>query len=123
MTIAQRRNIWREIDANYRDDGAGYIGTVTDHSIAEKLKVPRAWVSNIREQDFGPEGSNEALQEIGRELSKIAKLVVEVTDDAMNAAARAETLSGTIKDVERRLREVERAVGPHRNFTNRGING
>src|SRR4029079_8329885 len=47
-TKDQKRLIFMAVDEKYT--GEGYTGTTTDQSIADDLKVPRAWVKSIREE-------------------------------------------------------------------------
>jgi hypothetical protein len=55
MTKEDRRIIFSEIDNRYYDETRGYQKGWSDESIATSLNVPRAWVSSIREDNFGPE--------------------------------------------------------------------
>lgn len=55
MTKEDRRIIFSEIDNRYYDETRGYQKGWSDEVIAKSLNVPRAWVSSIREDNFGPE--------------------------------------------------------------------
>jgi hypothetical protein len=56
MTREDRQRIHAAIGEHYLDDG--YSPPWTDKLKAEELKVPVAWVAEIRDQFYGPEGSN-----------------------------------------------------------------
>ncbi|TDR28917.1 hypothetical protein DES43_1544 [Aquamicrobium defluvii] len=56
ITREERQRIHAKIGDHYLD--TGYSPPWTDRAIAEAEKVPLAWVSEIREQFYGPEGSN-----------------------------------------------------------------
>lgn len=62
MTPADRRVIFVKLEDVYSVDNKGYTGIWTDKLVAEDLGVPRAWVTDVREQFFGPEGGNEAIR-------------------------------------------------------------
>lgn len=88
-TREDRRRVLDEISANYND--IGYVGTTSDASLAAKLDVPRAWVSDIREEFFGPD-QNEATVALRADVQKLIQLGRTLEDRAMTLAAEAETL-------------------------------
>jgi hypothetical protein len=55
-----RKRIHEMIGQHYLD--VGYEPPWTDKLIAENLKVPQAWVAEIRDEFFGDEGSNNELE-------------------------------------------------------------
>lgn len=60
-TIEDRRVINMKLTEVYAD--GGYATPWTDQKVADDLGVPRAWVTEIREQMYGPEGSNPLLDD------------------------------------------------------------
>ncbi len=60
-SIDDRRIINIKLTECYAD--GGYVSPWTDQRVADDLNVPRAWVSEVREFSFGPEGSNPLFDE------------------------------------------------------------
>lgn len=61
-TLEDRKRIREKVAEHYLDNG--YEPPWTDKLIAESLKYPVAWIAEVREFAFGPEGSNEALDKL-----------------------------------------------------------
>ena len=55
MTRGDRQVIWNKLQDVYPKEDKGYMGEWTDGRVAKDLGVPRAWVTEIRAQNFGPE--------------------------------------------------------------------
>ncbi|WP_180901440.1 hypothetical protein [Martelella soudanensis] len=72
MDREDRRIITEKLDDVYGD--RGYRGSWTDTTLARDLNVPRAWVSEVREAFFGPEGSNPLLDEYTAEKEGFDRL-------------------------------------------------
>lgn len=72
MDREDRRIITEKLDDVYGD--RGYRGSWTDTTLARDLNVPRAWVSEVREAFFGPEGSNPLLDEYTTEKEGFDRL-------------------------------------------------
>lgn len=92
MTRADRRRVFREIDECYDEAGNAYVLDVTDQSIADKLKVPRAWVAQVREESFGPAGPDPAILRIESALKDLQAKQAQVESDAMQLFERATKL-------------------------------
>lgn len=112
MTPADKRNIFREIDANYDDKNSRYIGDATDNEIAKKLGVPRKWVENVRDSDFGPSGRNEEMDKVSSAIGMLASDATRAADQAMEAAAAAEKVKLEAETLKKRLDALEASVGP-----------
>jgi len=54
LTRDDRRIIFQKIDEVYGDGATGYSAGWSDKRIAADLGVPVIWVSNIRDENFGP---------------------------------------------------------------------
>lgn len=124
MSREDRRIISEKLDEVYGKDA--YKGSWTDSTVARSLDVPRAWVAQVREQFFGPQGSNGVFDEFLAEKSKIA-----AEFNAISAAARADRQAiaqlieqsnaeylAKYADLERRMgdlalvgRRIEREIG------------
>jgi hypothetical protein len=72
MSRDDRRIIFARLADVYLDETRGYDSGWTDHRVAEDLGVPRAWVEKIREENFGPERSNEDARQAVAEARTIA---------------------------------------------------
>lgn len=55
MTREDRRIVYNEIEGVYDTSGLCYRERWSDESVAKALNVPRAWVTAIRDEFFGPE--------------------------------------------------------------------
>lgn len=122
-TLDERRLINLKLVECYSD--GGYLTPWTDQRVADDLGVPRAWVTEIREGFYGPEGSNPlydqflaAQAEIVRARDGIAderKAVLEQMRAAQDAATRlrgrCDDLDGKIRDIGVLAKRVERELG------------
>lgn len=122
-TLDERRLINLKLVECYSD--GGYLTPWTDQRVADDLGVPRAWVTEIREGFYGPEGSNPlydqflaAQAEIVRARDGIAderKAVLEQMRAAQDAATRlrgrCDDLDGKIRDIGILAKRVERELG------------
>lgn len=99
MTKEDRRIIFAKIDENYIDETSGYSGGWSDEKIAKDLNVPRAWVAEIREHNFGPEVGESVAEDIEKLKTAIAKGNMSLQElDRKMEAARNEFM-----EAERRL--------------------
>lgn len=112
MTPADRRQIFREIDGNYDEKNSRYIGKATDETIANALKVPRAWVVEVREDNFGPNGGNDEIEQIKSEIGQLRKEIEDKTSQALAAATAIEALTTKLSDMEKRVNEMDQRVKP-----------
>lgn len=85
------RRIREALDATYDELRGCYTGNFSDDSLAAQLDVPRAWVSSVRDQFYGPNTSAERL-EAPAKLAEYESEARRLMDDSMAIAARAETL-------------------------------
>lgn len=111
MSREDRRIIFAKIDELYLDDKSGYQAPWTDAAVARDLGVPRSWVSTVRDELFGPEGSN---PEFDAFLEQAAPIIAE-TKNLFRAAAKqleeARALEGKIAELERIGRRIEKELG------------
>lgn len=70
-----RRVIFAKINDVYLDERSGYSRGWSDKRVAEDLGVPLAWVSQIRERDFGKE--TDEVTELFAETMTQAEILVE----------------------------------------------
>lgn len=60
MEREDRRIIFLKLNEIYLDETKGYSAGWTDKRVATELGTPVAWVRQVREENFGPEGLSEA---------------------------------------------------------------
>jgi len=116
MTRDDRRIVFDKINGVY--DGGHYIAPWTDAAVAKDLGVPRDWVAKVREEFFGPAGSNPLLDEYlsARDKVELRFKSVASAHSAVASAAdayRAEFAAAT-KEIEAlRLlgKRIEREIG------------
>ncbi len=109
MTRDERRLIWAKLDEVYVDEKAGYSAGWTDARLAEDLGVPRAWVSTIRDENFGPDQS----EELQRTVAEARAVMAANTEHAKAVEALMQQGAALLKRaeaVERSLRRIETAV-------------
>lgn len=99
MSLAERRLIFREIDDSYEDSNSRYVSGITDKTIADKLKVPWAWVAQIREDNFGPAGPDPKLKELINRLEETEKKALKALNDSLSAAEKAEAVAAEAKAI------------------------
>lgn len=83
MQRADRRRVLDEIEAHYPEPERGYRNGISDEVIAAKLNVPRAWVTAVREEIFGPaividwKSVDRRQDEINADFKRISDAMVE----------------------------------------------
>jgi hypothetical protein len=112
MTREERRKIWRYLDEVYDVPNTRYLDDLTDHKVAEALKVPRAWVSEIRDEAFGPDGGNASMEKLHRDMLRLSENLTKAVETCLNAATEAEKFQGELKSLENRLAQLRSCVGP-----------
>ena len=104
LTREDRRIIFTSINDVYLDADRGYKPGQSDKRVAEGLGVPVEWVSEIRDEMFGPAGESvevrelleriEALrEEAQRDLDQMASIVADATRRMDELAHRLNMLS------------------------------
>lgn len=111
MSREDRRIIFAKVDELYLDDKSGYVAPWTDSAVARDLGVPRAWVATVRDELFGPEGSNQDFDDF---LAKAAPIIADMKNLARSATAQLEEarqIAARVDDLERVARRIEREIG------------
>lgn len=114
MSISDRRKIFAEILECYDEVNSRYCDNITDNSIAQKLGVPRKWVSDIREENVGPSGENVEMDRLSSNLGKLNAELTDAINDCLDAAAKAEKAREDVDVVRKQLDQIRAAVGPYR---------
>lgn len=90
-TRDDRRRVLDGLEEHWNHDAGCYAKSFTDKSLAEKLNVPRAWVTAIRDEFFGTE-TNEAVAENTKRLADLSVRTKTLEDKALGIATEAEDL-------------------------------
>ncbi len=109
MSRDDRRIITMKLDDIYADQA--YQAPWTDAAVARDLNVPRAWVADVREQFFGPEGSNSEFDEF---LAKAAPIIADLKNLHRSVHAQleqAKAISAKVDEIERIGKRIEKEIG------------
>lgn len=68
MDRTERRLVFAKLNEVYMDETSGYSEDWTDAKVAADLGVPVAWVSEVRDADFGPEVNASILADRSKEV-------------------------------------------------------
>ena len=97
-TRDEKRIIFQKVDEMYVGETVGYSKGWSDERVAKDLNVPIAWVSAIREENFGPD-----IDEVSVAIMKEAKsLIEEVRETVRSLNARADEIEKAIADFQRK---------------------
>ncbi|WP_228711324.1 hypothetical protein [Tritonibacter mobilis] len=115
-TRMQKREIMDLLNEVYDDEKQCFCGGETDDTVAKVLNVMPGWVAGIREEFFGPDGSNDDMAALGDEIRKF----MQDTQTRLTAAKlEVESLDAVIcrvSSMAKTLDQIKEAVGP-RNLT------
>ena len=105
MTRDDRRIIFAKLNEVYVDEKVGYSQSWSDQRVANDLSVPRAWVTEIREENFGPDGASEEVRGVVAQ----ARALVEETRKHIDDIERTRQ---AIDDLSKRIAVIETTKGP-----------
>lgn len=122
MTKEDRRIIFSKIDEKYVDETTGYADGWSDEKVAKDLNVPRAWVTEIREANFGPEigeGVANDIKLLKEQVAKAAEMLKEMDERIViirhdyieigkQISAAREALVNSSKDALARLDKIQK---------------
>ncbi|CDN52519.1 Hypothetical protein RG1141_CH01540 [Neorhizobium galegae bv. officinalis bv. officinalis str. HAMBI 1141] len=115
-TREDRRIIMEKLDEVYGKDA--YKAPWTDNAVAKDLGVPRDWVLKLREEFFGPAGSNPLFDEYLEKQAALAAQASTVCDLAKRADVAASDCRKAWEDMVPKLDElrllskrIEREIG------------
>lgn len=77
MSKSDQRLVFAAINDHYINENEGYEAGWDDARVAKDLGCPRAWVTDVREQHFGPAEGNPKLRAVKDKMGEIEKLVEE----------------------------------------------
>lgn len=107
MTAADKRKVFRAIDENWDETKSRYLGAASDSHLAQTLNVPRAWVTEVREENFGKTQRNEDLDKIAGDLKNLRAEAARSIASALDLATKFEQLEQKYIDLIRRVESVE----------------
>jgi hypothetical protein len=90
-TIAQKRVIRDFLDTKYDDDNGRWTNDWSDEKAAKQLNMPRAWVTRIREDLYGPDIS-EASAAVNEEVRALLREAEGLKNLGLSLATKAEQL-------------------------------
>ena len=117
----QKREIIGILEDVYDDDNKRYRGHETDKTVAETIGggVMPGWVAEIREDMFGPDGSNDEMEALLIEMREWKKAR---SKEISNARLHIENAEKIVREMEAEIQKVTafeqrhlaciRSVGP-----------
>jgi hypothetical protein len=109
MTRDHRRLIFLKLEEVYVDEKVGYSAGWGDAKVATDLGVPRAWVSTIRDENFGP-GTSEEVERALSETRALAKDYEAFKEAAAKLIAQSGDLSKRLDTLQKLAARIEQAV-------------
>lgn len=114
MPLATRRKINRLIGDNWDEKLERYLGNMSDEMIARQCQCPRAWVAEVRVENYGESGENEDMDAVRAEIEALSARVKTAFDDAIKIADVFDTVSKDLKALRTRMERVEATATPRR---------
>lgn len=105
MTRMDKRIIFEKMNEVYINEKEGYSAPWTDEMVAKHLGVCRAWIAKVREEDFGPLGSNSEIDAAVKASSDLLVELVKYNQRGAELARAAET-------IQKQLNQITKAVRP-----------
>lgn len=106
MTRDDRRIIFEKLNEVYLDEKRGYSDGWSDEKVATHLGVPRAWVSTIRDENFGEEITSEATRTAIKEarvllvaISKYRSVIADAVKELQPLYERADKIERTLAEI------------------------
>jgi hypothetical protein len=110
-TPEDRRKIMAELNDCYDIEVGCYAVGETDQTIADRLKVMRGWVTEIRTQFFGESGANDEMLNVRNALDGLIKSTEEHGNVALEFAAKSEQRLAELKTMRERVAALMKAFG------------
>lgn len=120
-TREQKRQIMAMLEASYDTASGRYTGGDTDKTVAEAIGggVMPGWVSEIREEFFGPDGGNDDMRVVACELKEAMKVFTELRGENERVTETARRIENDMRQQKERLdraisriEAIKAAVGP-----------
>ena len=104
----ERRIIFAFIDDHYLGESGGYETGWNDEKVASGIGVPRAWVTTVREEFFGPENGDKAA--IKAAMDRIAVVDGSVKTEREKLIQLKGQIEAARKAAERIEQEIDSAI-------------
>jgi hypothetical protein len=101
-TREERRIIHNKIDEKYTSETTGYSMGWNDKRVADDLGVPVAWVSEIRDANFGPN--------IDEAMTQVISDAKGLLDELKAARYSADPILASLKALDERAERIEKAL-------------
>lgn len=111
-TRVQKREIMDILSEVYDHDRQCYCGGETDDTVAKVLNVMPGWVAGIRDEFFGPGGSNDDMAALGDEIRKFMQDTQARLTAAKLEVESLEAVIGRVSSMSKTLDQIKDAVGP-----------
>lgn len=110
MSRDDKRIVFEKLNEVYVDEKTGYGPGWTDAKVASDLGVPRAWVKQIRDEMFGPEGSNEEIRATITEAQTLLNDIRVVGNTITEATAPLKALLDKAEQIDKRVRQIQQEL-------------
>lgn len=101
MKKDDRRIIFGKLDEVYIDERSGYCKDWNDERVSKELGCPRAWVAQVRDENFGPQKSDQS-----EEVSHLKFKIESLEKDAHALDKEAERISGEVAEARKTCDEA-----------------
>lgn len=107
-TREQRRAIADLLNEVYDTEAGRYKGAETDQTVATAIgpEILWGWVTQIREDMYGPDGNEEAILN----LKELQEVHAQIVSDVKDAMAKVATVNALIEQLERCRYQVEKLI-------------
>ena len=96
-----RRIVFAKIDEVYVGEEKGYDTGWSDERVSADLGVPRAWVTAIREEFFGPAANVGELEEVIRQIDEKAKEGEQIAAQVQRLQHKANEIADALALIDR----------------------
>lgn len=110
MSKDDRRIVFAKIDEVYVGEEKGYDAGWNDERVSKDLGVPRAWVTAIREEFFGPAANVGAVEDILRQIDEKMKESEQVILHVQRLQHRVNEFTDALGTAERTLKALTSAI-------------
>ncbi|MCA1458060.1 hypothetical protein I6F35_33545 [Bradyrhizobium sp. BRP22] len=110
MSRDDRRIIFEKLNEVYVDEKTGYGPGWTDAKVASDLGVPRAWVKGLRDEMFGPEGSNEEIRATICDAQILLNDIRVVANAVQGSIEPLKTILDKAERIEKRIAQIQQEL-------------
>jgi len=107
MSREERRIVFEKLNELYVNERTGYAPGWTDEKVAKDLGTPRAWVAQVRDEMFGPEGTNPEIREL---LTEAREVLSAMRSEELKHRRNVEIAFSGLRDVSARADAIEKKI-------------